>query len=275
MAELTLHSNDESAPKEGNTSTDVIVIKRATLNYLVFAAILFLGAYAAGWAMGISSAEGPAAIRTAVRDAVATAVAQAPASDSAAVAPRQATPERYRVSIAGNPTRGPADAPVTIIEFSDFQCPFCKRFHDETLPALLQKYEGKIRFAYRDFPISAIHANAQGAAEAAQCASDQQKFWEYHDLLFQNQDHLQRADFLAYAQQLNLDVKTFQDCYDSAKYAVDVQEDVKAGQALGIGGTPAFFINGRPLVGAQPLSAFSAIIDAELAAAGKAASPAS
>jgi protein-disulfide isomerase len=274
MAELTVHPGDD-APKAANAPADVVVIQRTTLNYAIFAVVLFLAAYVAGWAMGSASGDGHSAIRAAVREAVASAVGQVPSSSGAAETPRQAPPERYSVAIAGNPTRGPADAPVTIIEFSDFQCPFCKRFHDETLPALLKKYEGKIRFVYRDFPIREIHANAQGAAEAAQCANDQQKYWEYHDLLFQNQDHLQRADFLAYARQLNLDVKTFQDCYDRAKYAVEVQEDVKAGQALGIGGTPTFFINGRPLVGAQPLSAFSAIIDAELAAAGKPVSPAS
>src|SRR5581483_1914058 len=103
------------------------------------------------------------------------------------------------VSIENNPTIGPDNAPVTIIEFSDFQCPFCKRFHDTTLPVLLKKYEGKIRFAYRDFPISSIHPYAQGAAEAAECAYAQNKFWDYHDLLFQDQQRLTADDLLTYA----------------------------------------------------------------------------
>src|SRR5581483_4116293 len=141
---------------------DVIVISRTTLGYMVFAFILFLGAYVAGWVMGTQSGEAASVVRTAVKEAVATTIAQLPGSgDSVAAAQPQQPPtqdpnQRFSVSIENNPTIGPDNAPVTIIEFSDFQCPFCKRFHDTTLPVLLKKYEGKIRFAYRDFPISSI-----------------------------------------------------------------------------------------------------------------------
>src|SRR5581483_6667005 len=150
---------------------------------------------------------------------------------------------------------------------SDFQCPFCKRFHDTTLPVLLKKYEGKIRFAYRDFPISSIHPYAQGAAEAAECAYAQNKFWDYHDLLFQDQQRLTADDLLTYAKQLKLDMTAFKDCLDSRKYAQEVQSDYQAGLTLSINGNPTFFVNGRMLVGAQPLEVFTSYIDAELAAA--------
>src|SRR5581483_8762214 len=165
----------------------------------------FLGAYVAGWVMGTQSGEAASVVRTAVKEAVATTIAQLPGSgDSVAAAQPQQPPtqdpnQRFSVSIENNPTIGPDNAPVTIIEFSDFQCPFCKRFHDTTLPVLLKKYEGKIRFAYRDFPISSIHPYAQGAAEAAECAYAQNKFWDYHDLLFQDQQRLTADDLLTYA----------------------------------------------------------------------------
>ncbi len=277
MAEATQYSTDNVPAQKATSTGDAVIIKRATLNYTVFVAVLFVAAYIAGWAMATSSGEAAGAVRRAVQEAVSTTVAGLPTNQSqaAALPPTQTPVERFKVAVEGNPTIGPDTAPVTIIEFSDFQCPFCKRFHDGTLQALLKKYEGKIRFAYRDFPISAIHPFAQGAAEAAECAHAQNKFWEYHDLLFQNQDRLTRDDLIGYARQLNLDAKAFQDCYDTGQYAQEVQADLQVGQTLGITGTPTFFINGRLLVGAQPLSAFSTIIDAELAAAGKAAGPAS
>src|SRR5207248_2330445 len=119
---------------------------------------------------------------------------------------------------------------------------------------------GKIRLIYRHYPLDGIHPYARGAAQAAECANEQNKFWDYHDLLFKNQDQLDKENLLTYAKQLNLDMKNFQPCVESAKYAQRVQDDVQAGDLLGISGTPTFFINGRKLVGAQPLSAFTAYI---------------
>ncbi|OGT27917.1 MAG: hypothetical protein A2Z17_04035 [Gammaproteobacteria bacterium RBG_16_66_13] len=174
---------------------------------------------------------------------------------------------------------GPVDAPVTIIEFSDFQCPFCKRFRDQTLDPILQTYEGKVRFVYRDFPISSIHEWAQKAAEAGECADEQGKFWEYHDLIFANQTALNQqleaeglngvvGTFKSYASQLGLDTTAFNDCLDSGKFAQEVQGDYNDGVAAGVTGTPAFYINGQELIGAQPLAAFQAAIDAALQQAG-------
>jgi len=164
---------------------------------------------------------------------------------------------------------------VTIIEFSDFQCPFCLRFWNETLPQIKQEYEGKVRFVYRDFPLTSIHEWAQKAAEAAECADDQNKFWEYHDLIFANQSALnQQLDteglsavlttFGGYASDLGLDTAAFNDCLDSGKYTSEVQKDVQDGQSYGVTGTPAFFINGQLVSGAQPFASFKTVIDAAL-----------
>jgi len=175
---------------------------------------------------------------------------------------------------------GPADAPVTIIEFSDFQCPFCKRFRDQTLDQILNSYEGKVRFVYRDFPISSIHEWAQKAAEAGECADEQSKFWEYNDLIFANQTALNQqleaeglkglvGTFKIYAGQIGLDAAAFNDCLDSGQFAQEVQKDYNDGVAAGVTGTPAFYINGQELIGAQPLAAFQAAIDSALQQTGQ------
>ena len=170
----------------------------------------------------------------------------------------------FNVNVVGEPAIGPENAPVTIVEFGDFQCPFCKRFYADVEEALFRKYKGKIRFVFRDFPMLDIHPLAGMVAEAAHCAGDQGKFWEYHDLAFQTQPQRDKADMFALAKRLNLDITVFKDCMDTRKYVPHVVADHCDGLSLGITGTPTFFINGRKLVGAQSLSTFSAYIDAEL-----------
>ncbi len=257
---------DDSSQLLGTPSKDVIAIRRSTLTYAVLALLLLVSAYLVGWFMGTSSGETAAAMRTAVVEAAATTMAGGGAAAQLQPVLATASAERSDVPIGNNPTIGPENARVTIVEFGDFECPFCKRFHDQVLPALLKQYDGRIRFVYRSFPIRAIHADAESAAEAARCAYDQQKFWEYHDLLFQDTQRLAKADLLAYAGQIKLDTKVFRDCLDSAEHAQDVERDYQTGVTLGVTGTPTFFINGRLLAGAQPLAAFSAVIDAELVA---------
>lgn len=174
-------------------------------------------------------------------------------------------PSRLQVSADDDPVKGAENAPVTIIEFSDFQCSFCGRFFTQTLPSLEKEYieTGKVKLVYRDFPLS-MHENAQKAAEAAECADEQGKFWEYHDKIFKNQNALDTASLKQYAEDLGLDTTKFNDCLDSNKMASEVQNDFSDGQSYGGSGTPTFFINGQKLVGAQPFSAFKQIIDAEL-----------
>ena len=194
-----------------------------------------------------------------------TAVAN-PTAQPTAAAQATATPPIVveNVSVDDDPSWGPADAPVTIVEFSDFQCPYCARFVTQTLPQIKQQYEGKVRFVFRDFPLSTIHENAEKAAEAAGCASDQGKFWEYHDKLFSSQSALDVASLKSYASQLGLDTATFDQCLDSSKYAQEVQKDLQDGTSYGVDGTPAFFVNGLLVVGAQPFASFQTIIDAAL-----------
>lgn len=172
-------------------------------------------------------------------------------------------PIRIPVSADGAFAQGPKDAPVTIVEFSDFQCPFCSRVIG-TLKEVVRLYPQQVRLAFRDFPIASLHPKAPKAAEAARCAGEQGKFWEYHDILFESQAQATTADFKRFAEQLKLDVSRFATCLDSGRHAGAVAADVQEGTRLGITGTPTFFINGRLVVGAQPLEAFQRIIEREL-----------
>lgn len=171
---------------------------------------------------------------------------------------------RVEVTTEGAPIRGAVDGPVTIVEFSDFECPFCKQSHP-TVKQVLERYPGKVRLAYRDFPLDSIHPQARRAAEAGRCAKDQGKFWEYHDLLFTQSPQLALEDLRRYAGQVGLDVAKFDGCLAAGAHKAAVQRDLDEGNRLGITGTPAFFINGRTLSGAQPLEAFTRLIEEELA----------
>lgn len=171
---------------------------------------------------------------------------------------------RVDVSIAGAPVRGAAEAPVTLVEFSDFHCPFCKRVQP-TLMQLLERYPGKVRLVYRDFLIDSLHPQARRAAEAARCAHDQGKFWDYHDLLYAEAPRASPEDLGRYAAQVGLEPPTFERCLSGGAHRTTVQRDLDEGIRLGVTGTPAFFVNGRPLSGAQPLEAFDRVIEEDLA----------
>jgi protein-disulfide isomerase len=171
---------------------------------------------------------------------------------------------RVEVATDGAPVRGAASAPVTLVEFSDFHCPFCKQVLP-TLTQLLARYPGKVRLVFRDFPIDSLHPQARRAAEAARCAQDQGKFWEYHDLLFAEAPKATPEDLSRFAQQVGLDLAKFESCLSGGVHRAAVQRDFDEGSRLGVNGTPAFFINGRSLTGAQPLEAFVQVIEEELA----------
>lgn len=167
---------------------------------------------------------------------------------------------------------GDENAPVTIVEFSDYQCPFCLRYFQETMPLVKSAYvdTGKVRYVFKDFPITSIHPQAPKAAESAECAGEQDSYWEMHDRLFQGQqeDWNNNPDavnvFKSYAKELGLDTEAFDACLDSGRYADNVAANLNEGGRAGVSGTPTFFINGEKLVGAQPFQAFQAIIDAQL-----------
>jgi protein-disulfide isomerase len=175
-------------------------------------------------------------------------------------------PERVAVDSTGHPALGAKDAPITIVEFADFQCPYCKA-SEATLTQLRTKYGDKIRLVHMDFPLP-FHAHSLDAAKAARCANDQGKFWPYRDALFANQSKLAPADLKTTAKTIGLNTTNFDTCFDSAKYDSLIKADQAAGEKAGVDGTPAFFIDGRPLTGAQPAPKFEELIDDELATGG-------
>jgi len=181
-----------------------------------------------------------------------------------------------RASVADAPTLGRADAPVTLVEFSDYQCPFCQRFFATTLPALKKDYidTGKLRFVYRDFPLE-MHPHAREAAVAAHCAGEQGKYWEMHDALFQYQAALAPAQLAERARALDLDSSRFDQCLTSGRHTASIERGLADGAAAGVQGTPGFVvgktqpgdtIQGTPIRGAQPLETFRRIIEQLLAA---------
>ncbi len=187
-------------------------------------------------------------------------------------------PTPINISADDDPVRGDPNAPISIIEFSDFQCPFCARFHVQTLPALLDQYidAGKVNFIYRDFPIQSIHPNALPAAVASECADEQGKYWEYHDILFEKQrswSNLGSEEIILtlsqYANELDLKQEQFDTCLETGKYHEEVQDDLRDGRSYGITGTPGFFIGNSEigfvkLTGAQPFDSFKNVIESQL-----------
>jgi len=169
-----------------------------------------------------------------------------------------------RIEVRSDPARvlGNRKAPVTIVEFSDYQCPYCRQV-EATLKQVLAKYGDKVNLAYRDFPLTSIHPQAVIAAVASRCALEQGKFWEYHDQLL-TVSKLEKDDLIGYARNLKLDDKQFQSCLTSEKYKTDIEKDEQEGRKAGVNGTPGFFINGLSLSGAQGQDAFARLIDDEL-----------
>ncbi len=176
-----------------------------------------------------------------------------------------------KVNIGYDPSRvrGNPSALITIVEFSDFQCPFCKQVQ-ATLKDLLSKYDGRVKVAFRDFPMRALHPQAQISAEASRCAEAQGKFWEYHDALFAAQTKLDEPELEATAGKLGLDEEAFHACLSTGKFKAAIDQDVQEGTKVGVAGTPGFFINGEFVNGNQPETQFVQIIDRQLAAAQRA-----
>jgi protein-disulfide isomerase len=163
-------------------------------------------------------------------------------------------------------TRGPADAPVTIVEFSDYECPACRQAQ-QALGLVLREFPGRVRLVYKDFPLR-FHAGAEPAAVAARCAAEHGRFWEYHDFLFLTQPAFARADLLTYATRLGLPRDAFIACLDGGRYRPAVSVDVREGRAAGVTGTPTFFVNGRRMVGIQSIEMFREAVQDALEDAG-------
>lgn len=227
--------------------------------FLVLLPVFFALGLGTGWALWAAESA-PAAARPAEDSAAVLA------GDSPAGLP-QPTQQvvRYNVPIDDDPIIGAENAPITIIEFSDYECPYCKRWHDEVFVRLLQDYPDEIRIVYRDFPLESIHPNATPAAEAANCANEQGLYWEFHSALFGGEYGLSREAYIAYATNLGMDVDSFTTCIDERRYAAEVQADFEYAAGFGIRSTPTFFINGLAIIGAQPYEVFQQVIEQELA----------
>lgn len=168
------------------------------------------------------------------------------------------------------PAIGPEDARVTIVEYSDFECPFCRLFHQQSLDRILESYPGQIRYVAVDFPLRSIHPSAQRAAEAANCAHEQGEYWPYQAHLFETVDSWSRdpeldSALVGIAEALGLDRARFDDCLRSGRYTDEVNADLERGASYGVNSTPTFFINGQVVVGAQPFESFVSMIESELA----------
>ncbi len=250
--------NDASAYADPQA---VLVIPRVLVNYIIIAVVFFgLGAIITYFATSSLNAsnrvENQALIAQAVKEAL-------DARGQVAEQPPGLQPgQQYEVSADDDPAKGPADAPITIVEFSDFRCPYCGRFFSQTLQPLLDNYGDQVRMVFRDYPI--LGASSVLSALAGECMNEQGKFWEFHNLAFSNQQNLTREAFIGYAQTLAMNVEQFTQCLDSQQYIQEISADASYAQNLGVTGTPAFFVNGRFISGAQPYNVFASIIDEEL-----------
>lgn len=241
----------ETPPFQKDENT--ITFKRSHL----YAMLLPL-AFAAGLLVGYV-VWGRGGTQSALLGAAAVPIAQAPVETS--------TPRitRYDIPTEDFPSIGPQDAPIVIVEFSDYQCPFCKKWHDEVYQPLLAAYPGKIRLVFRNFPLTTIHTEAFSASEAALCAGDQGAFWPFQEKLFSDEYGFGEEAYLQYATDLKLDIAAFSNCLTNNKHKAFVQDDIDFAVDLGIRSTPTFFINGLAIVGAQPIEVFQQVIDKELA----------
>ncbi|MGH7567072.1 MAG: DsbA family protein [Gemmatimonadota bacterium] len=168
------------------------------------------------------------------------------------------------VDVSHDPVLGPADAPITIVEFSDFECPFCARFAQETAPALRRQYGERIRWIFVNYPLRSIHPNAYEAALAGECATEQERFWPFYDAMFSGRHRLSGTGYEEAAETIGLDEERFQTCYRNADHAEEVALDIKEGEKFYILGTPTFYVNGKRMEGAQRPEAFAAVIDSIL-----------
>ena len=248
---------------------ELISIKKSSYNKLIVGVIVgaVLSAFFGGYVLGTETAQSSETVIKNAKDIADQTVAKQPQSNPSSGI--------ISVSLDDDPVKGDSNAPITMIEFSDFQCPFCARFFTETLPLIQKNYidTGKVKFVYRDFPLPDIHQNAIPAAIAAECADEQGMFWEYHNKIFENQLLWQDLDkqnvvrtFEQFAEELVLDTNTFNTCLESAKYLDEVQNDLNDGVSYGVTGTPGFFIGNEKIgygmvSGAQPYAAFQQVFD--------------
>lgn len=255
--------NDELASDSvEHESENTVTFKRSHL-YALLLPLAFVAGLTFGyifWGNDLSSGSGQTPVAV---------VPQGQSQPAAPANPQEAepTPEfrRYDVPEDDDPVFGPQEAPITIIEFSDYECPYCRKWHVEVWPQLQATYGDQIRLVYRDFPLNSIHANAMPAAVAANCAQEQDMYFEFSEKLFNMKLNLGKSTYQAYAEELGLDMGAFNECLESGRYLEEVEADLEYATGLGIRSTPTFFVNGIPVVGAQPFEVFRSLIEKELA----------
>ncbi len=271
-----LEQSDVSEQSHQTNDDAKVTINKSTFNNLLIGIVVaiaitaFFGGYFVGTfdntESGISNEE-IKEILTAIQKAPAPQPIQQPAQPNA--------PQIFQISLDDDPFKGDPNAPVIVVEFSDFQCPFCSRFYQQTLPLIQENYidTGKIKFVYRDLPLDSLHPNARLTHIAAECADEQEKFWEYHDVLFDKQSQWQRLSstdlpitLTQYAADLGIQTESFETCLESEEMANEVKKDVSDAKRYGSTGTPTFFVGTEEdgfikLVGAQPYAAFQAAIE--------------
>lgn len=243
----------EETDNEDSAQDNTLTFKRSHF-YAALIPVTFMVGLAVGYLFwGRNANTGPAPTTA---DSVNTAQA-------APSAPQEVT--RYNISEDDDPVYGPAEAAITIIEFSDYECPYCRRWHVEVWPQIQEVYGDQVRLVYRDFPLTTIHANATPAAAAANCAGKQGHYWEYSERLFSMELGLSISAYEQYASEMDLDMNDFTACLESGDQNDEVMADYEYAANLGVRSTPTFFVNGIPLVGAQPFDVFQNLIDQELA----------
>lgn len=255
-------AGEANAPTAADEPENTVTFKRSHL-YAVLLPLAFVAGLTFGyifWGGDLPAESGQPTAVAAQQEAN-----QPAAAANAAEAQPTAEFRRFDVPEDDDPVLGPAEAPITIIEFSDYECPYCRKWHVEVWPELLATYGDQIRLVYRDFPLTNIHDNAVSAAAAANCALEQDMYWPFSEKLFSMKLNLGRTTYQTYAEELELDMDTFNDCLESGRYVAEVESDFEFATALGIRSTPTFFVNGVPVVGAQPFEVFKSLIDKELA----------
>jgi len=276
----SIEKKDENLTLESNAGTD-ITIKKSTYNNMlkgIIAAIAiatFFGGYSIGTLDNSESGVTSEELKEILSE---IEIKTAPTPQSAQQPTQPSAPQIFMVSLDDDPFKGNPNAPVTVVEYSDFQCPFCSRFFQQTLPLIEENYidTGKIKFVYKDLPLDSLHPNARAAHIAAECADEQGKFWEYHDVLFEKQpqwsnlasSELQNT-FTQFATEMGLQAASFESCMQSPNIADEVNKDTLEAASFGATGTPTFFIGNEKdgfikLVGAQPYATFQRVIDNQL-----------
>ncbi len=267
-------SSDEFSEDFSEKTNQMVSVKKSTFNGLIIGIIIVVGVaafFAGSYFTNINSNQ---ISEEELEDAIAKLELKLLQNQL----PTQQPSPPVKISADNDPVIGDPNAPITIIEFSDFQCPFCARFHVQTLPLLMDEYilEGKVKLVFRDFPIQSIHPNALPASVAAECANDQGKFKEMHDMIFDNQSQWNKQEtanalamFSQYANEIQLDQETFDSCLASGKHIDEIRKDLDDGRNYGISGTPGFFVGNDQigyveLKGAQPFESFKKVIDAQL-----------